>query len=84
MFLKISQYSQYAFDNILEEEKNVSVAKVLLSNGALLELDNERSKQNRSWPEFSFVVLNLTDNDTARITVDFLCHHVSSLKKQRN
>ena len=55
-----------------------------LSNGALLELDNEQSKQTVSWSEFSFVVSNLIDNDTAHITADFLCHHVSSLKKQRN
>ena len=72
------------FDNILKEENNVSIAKVLLSNGALLELDNERSKQNLSWPEFSFVVSNLVDDDTAHITADFLRHHISSLKKQRN
>ena len=52
-------------------------------NGALLELDNERSKQNLSWSEFSFVVSNLVDEDTAHITADFLRQHVSSLKRQR-
>ena len=57
---------------------------MLLSNGALLELDNEQSKQNLSWPEFSFVVSHLIDDDTAHITANFLRHHVSSLKKQRN
>ena len=36
----------------------VSIAKVLLFNGALLKLDNELSKQNLSWSEFSFVVSN--------------------------
>ena len=46
-------------DNILEK-KNVSIAKVLLSNGALLELDNEPPKQNLSWSEFGFVVSNLS------------------------
>ena len=30
-----------AFDNILEKKNNISIAKVLLPNGALLELDNE-------------------------------------------
>ena len=70
------------FDNILENKNNVSTVKVLLSNSALLKLDNEWSKQNLSWPEFSFVVSNLVDDDTAHITADFLCHHVSSLKKQ--
>ena len=59
------------FDNILEKKNNVSIAKVLLSNGALLELDNERPKRNLSWSEFSFVVSNL--NDTAHISADFLC-----------
>ena len=53
---------------------NISIAKVLLSNGALLELDNEQFKQNLSWSEFSFVVSNLVDNDTARTTADFLSH----------
>ena len=48
----------------------------LLSNSALLEMDNEESKQNLSWSEFSFVVSNLVDDDTAPITADFLCHHV--------
>ena len=41
-------------DNILEKKNKVSLAKVLLSNGALL--DNEQSTQNLSWLEFSFVV----------------------------
>ena len=36
------------FDNILENKKNVSTVKVLLSNSALLKLDNEWSKQNLS------------------------------------
>ena len=71
------------FDNILEKKNNVSIVKVLLSNSALLKLDNERSKQNLSWSEFSFVVSNLVDEDTAHITADFLRQHVSSLKRQR-
>ena len=71
------------FDYILEKKNNVSNAKVLLSNSVLLKLDNERYKQNLSWSEFSFVVSNLVDDDTAHITADFLCHHVSSLKKQQ-
>ena len=73
---------RFVFDNILDKKNNASIAKVLLSNSALLKLDNEHSKQNLSWSEFSFVS-NLVDDDTARITADFLCHHVSSLKKQR-
>ena len=71
------------FDNILEKKNNVSIGKLLLSNSALLKLDNERSKQNLSWSEFSFVVSNLVDDDAAHITADFLRHYVSSLKKQR-
>ena len=70
-------------DNILEKKNNVPLAKLLLSDGALLMLDNEQSKQNLSWPEFSFSVSNLVDDDTAHITADFLCHHVSSLKKAK-
>ena len=76
-----------ALYNILEKKNNVSIApkaKVLLSNGALLELDNEWSKQSLSWSEFTFVVSHLVDDDTAHITSDFLRQHVSSLKKQRN
>ena len=45
-------------DNIFGKKNNVSLAKVLLSNGALLGLDNEQSKQNLLWLEFSFVVKN--------------------------
>ena len=35
-------------DNILEKKNNVSIAKVLLSNRALLKLDNKWCKQNLS------------------------------------
>ena len=73
---------RFVFDNILDKKNNASIAKVLLSNSALLKLDNEHSKQNLSWSEFSFVS-NLVDDDTAHITADFLCHHVSSLKKAK-
>ena len=66
-------------DIILEKENKTSIAKVSLSNGALMELGNERSKQKLSRSEFSFVVSNLVD--TAHIAADFLRHHVSSLKK---
>ena len=37
-----------ALDNTLEKKNNVSIAKVLLSNTALLKLDDEWSKQNLS------------------------------------
>ena len=77
-------FFQTMLDNILENKSNVSIAEVLLSNGALLELDNEQPKQNLSYSEFSFVVSNLVDDDIAHITADFLRHHISSLKKQRN
>ena len=66
-------------DNILEKKNNVPIAKLLLSDGALLMLDNEWSKQNLSWPEFSFVVSNLVDDDTAHIFVTMFL----LLKKQR-
>ena len=74
---------QSVFHNTLEKKNNVSIAKVLLSNSALLQLDNEWSKQNLSWSEFSFVISNLVDEDTVHITADFLRQHVSSLKRQR-
>ena len=59
---------------IWEKKNNVSNAKVL-SNGALLELDNEQSMQDLSWSEFRFFVSNLVDDNTAPITADFLCHY---------
>ena len=70
-------------ENILEKKNNVSIAKVLLSNGALLKMDNEQSKKKLSWSAFSFVVSNLFDNNTAHITANVLCHD-SSLKEQIN
>ena len=70
---------RYVLDNILEKKNNVPLAKLLLSDGALLMLDNEQSKQNLSWPEFSFVVSNLVDDDTAHIFVTMFL----LLKKQR-
>ena len=70
-------------ENILEKKNNVSFAKVLLSSGAVLELDNEQSKKELSRSEFSFVVSNLVDDNTAHITANVL-RHVSSLKKERN
>ena len=72
------------FDNVLEKKNNVSIAKVLLSNGTILGLDNEQSKLNLFWSEFSFVVSNLIDNNTAHIKTGFLHHHNSYLKKQRD
>ena len=39
---------QSVLDNTLEKKNNVSIAKVLLSNRALLKLDDEWSKQNLS------------------------------------
>ena len=63
----------------MEKKNNVPIAKLLLSDGALLMLDNEWSKQNLSWPEFSFVVSNLVDDDTAHIFVTMFL----LLKKQR-
>ena len=71
-------------DNILEKKNNVSIAKVLLSNNALLELDIERFKQNLSCSEFSFAVSTSLTTIAHHITADFLRHHLSSLKKQRN
>ena len=76
-------FSGSLLEHILEKKNNVSIAKVLLSNGAIVELDNEQSKKKLSWSEFSFVVSNLVDDNTAHITGNVL-RHVCSLKKQRN
>ena len=76
-------FSRSLLEHILEKKNNVSIAKVLLSNGAIVELDNEQSKKELSWSEFSFVVSNLVDDNTAHITGNVL-RHVCSLKKQRN
>ena len=41
-------------DSILEKKNNVSIMKMLLPNGGLLKLNNERSKQNLSWSWVKF------------------------------
>ena len=43
----------------------LSIAKVLFSNDALLELDKKQSKKPYCGQRFSFTISNLVDNDTA-------------------
>ena len=65
------------FDKILEGKKDIS--KVLLSNGALLELEMERSKRNLTRKSFSQII-NITDlsdiPDASHLTDDFLRHQI--------
>ena len=44
------------------------------------------SHQSKTYHGQSSVLLfqPLVDDDTAHITADFLCHHISSLEKQRD
>ena len=71
------------FDKILEGKKDIS--KVLLSNGALLELEMERSKRNLTWKSFSQIITALSDiPDTSHLTDDFLRHRINSLQEQKH
>ena len=63
------------FDKILEGKKDIS--KVLLSNGALLELEMERSKRNLTRKSFSQIITDLSDiPDASHLTDDFLRHQI--------
>ena len=60
-----------ALQHFRKEKLSIAPKKakvLLLSNDALLELDNERSKQNLSWSEFGFVVSHLVDDDILHIS----------------
>ena len=61
----------YALQHFRKEKLSIAPKKakvLLLSNCALLELDNEWSKQNLSWSEFGFVVSHLVDDDILHIS----------------
>ena len=60
-----------ALQHFRKEKLSIAPKKakvLLLSNCALLELDNEWSKQNLSWSEFGFVVSHLVDDDILHIS----------------
>ena len=57
----------------------------MLSNGALLELETERSKRNLSWKSFSQIITALSDiPDASHLTNDFLRHRINSLQEQKH
>ena len=57
----------------------------MLSNGALLELEMERSKRNLTWKSFSQIITALSDiPDASHLTDDFLRHQINSLQEQKH
>ena len=57
----------------------------MLSNGALLELEMERSKRNLTWKSFSQIITALSDiPDASHLTDDFLRHRINSLQEQKH
>ena len=74
---------KYIFDKILKKKKFIS--KVLLSDGALLELEIGRSKQNSTWKSFSLILTTLRNiPDTSHLTDDFLRHKINSLQEPKH
>ena len=58
--------------------------KVLLTNGALLEIEKERGKRNLSLKDFSCAISKMSDNeDTSHITPDFLRHCTQALQDKK-
>ena len=56
----------YIFDKIMEEKKDIS--KVLLSIGALLELEKDKPKRNLTCKSFSVIITALSDiPDTSQL-----------------
>ena len=57
----------------------------MLSNGALLEVEMERSKQNLTWKCFSLIITALSDiPDAIHLTDDFLRHRINSFQEQKH
>ena len=74
---------EYIFDKVLKKKKFIS--KVLLSDGALLELEMGRSKQNSTWKSFSLILTTLRNiPDTSHLTDDFLRHKINSLQEPKH
>ena len=74
---------KYIFDKILKKKKFIS--KVLLSDGALLELEMGRSKQNLTWKSFSLILTTLRNiPDTSHLTDNFLRHKINSLLEPKH
>ena len=74
---------EYIFDKVLKKKKFIS--KVLLSDGALQELEMGRSKQNLTWKSFSLILTTLRNiPDTSHLTDDFLRHKINSLQEPKH
>lgn len=74
---------EYIFDKVLKKKKFIS--KVLLSDGALLELEMGRSKQNLTWKFFSLILTTLRNiPDTSHLTDGFLRHKINSLQEPKH
>ena len=58
----------------------LSIAKVLFSNDALLELDKKQSKKSYCGQRFSFAISNLADNDTVLLLLEERVAKLSSKK----
>ena len=59
-------------------------AKVLLTNGALLEIERERGKRNLSLKELSLIISSISCiEDTSHIIPDFLRHCISALQDKK-
>ena len=56
------------------------IAKVLFSNGALLEWHNKQSEKTYCGQRFNFVISNLVDNDTALLLPEERVAELSSKK----
>ena len=66
------------------DENDANMPKVVLANGALLEIEAFCQKRNLKWKHLSRIVLFLSDVCyPSHITADFLRHRISALQKQK-
>ena len=66
------------------DENDADMPKVVLTNGALLEIEAFCQKINLEWKHLSRIVLILSNVcDPFHITADFLQHRISTLLKKK-
>ena len=66
------------------DENAADMPKVVLTNGALLEIEAFCQKINLEWKHLSRIVLILSNVcDPFHITADFLRHRISTLQKKK-
>ena len=83
--ITVNKYTNKSLLDKILDENDTDMPKVVLTNGALLEIEAFCQKRNLEWKHLSRIVLILSNVcDPSHITADFLQHHISALQKKKN